>query len=100
MSDTRAAPSREGGGGAGGGQSAQSALQFGVNNGFRTLRGALAGFNLLARNLGGLAVGLDLLQAGGDYLGQMALLVALGYADGFIQLAFAQRAGDHRSELP
>src|SRR5213078_1537291 len=50
-------------------------------------------------NFVGIAVGLEFLQAGGNYFGQMALLVALGHADGFIQLAFAQGAGHGRSKL-
>ena len=39
-------------------------------------------------------MGLELLQSGSDNLGQMALLVTLGYADGFIELAFSQGAGN------
>ena len=37
-------------------------------------------------------------QAGGHNLRQMALLVALSHADGFFDLAFAQRAGDRGRE--
>src|ERR1041385_7173988 len=44
-------------------------------------------------------MGLELLQAGGHHFGQMALFVALRHANGFIELAFAQGASDHRSEL-
>ncbi len=43
-------------------------------------------------------VRLELLQARHYNLRQMALLVAIGDLDGFIQLAFAQRAGHGRSE--
>ena len=39
------------------------------------------------------------LQASHDNLGQMALVVTVGDLDGFVQLAFAQRAGHGRSEL-
>src|SRR5215472_4715560 len=75
-----------------GGQTAKTALQFGVDDGFGALQGTLAGFDLFTGNFRGIAVGLELLQAGCNHLGQMALFVALGYADGFIQLAFAQSA--------
>ena len=70
-----------------------------MNNGFGTLQSPLAGFNLLTGNFVGIAVGLEFLKTRRNYLGQVALLVALGHADGFIQLALAQCAGHRRSEL-
>ena len=39
-------------------------------------------------------MGLELLKAGDDDLGQVALLVALGDLDGFLNLAFTQCAGN------
>ena len=87
-----------GSGGTDGGQAAQAALQLGVNDGFGTLQGALGSFDLLAGNVVGIAVGLELLQAGGDDLGQVALLVALGDLDGFLDLAFTQGAGNRGSK--
>ena len=44
------------------------------------------------------AVGLEFLQASGDDLRQVALLVALGNLDRFVDLAFAQGAGNGGSE--
>ncbi len=58
----------------------------------------MRGFDLLARDVGGIAVGLELLQAGDHDLGQVALLVALGDFDGFVDLAFTQRAGNGGSK--
>src|SRR5262249_7957145 len=82
------------------GQAAQSALQFSMNDGFGTLQSALTGFNLFTGNFVGIAVRLEFLQAGSDDFGEMALFVAFGYADSFVELAAAQRAGDRGSELP
>ena len=96
--DHGAEQSHEGSGGTDGRQTAQAALQLGVNDGFGTLQRALGGFDLLAGNVSGIAVGLELLQAGGDDLGQVALLVALGNFDGFIDLAFTQGAGQRREQ--
>ena len=42
----------------------------------------------------------EFLQAGGHHLGQVRFLVALGHADGLINLAFAQRSGHRRRECP
>src|SRR5262249_21707735 len=99
-SDNRSQQSDERGCRTDGGQAAQAALQLGVDNGFRTLQSALTGFNLITGNFVGIAVRLEFLQAGGDNLGQVALLIALGYANGFIKLAVTQRAGNGGSELP
>src|SRR5512135_622173 len=90
----------EGSGGADGGQAAQPALQFSVYDGFGALQSALGSFNLLAGNVAGLGVGTEFLQARGHYLSQMALLIALGYADGFVNLAFAQGARYRGSKGP
>src|SRR5271165_2349289 len=74
-------------------QTAQAALQLGVGDGFGALQGTLRGFNLFAWNVGRFAVRPEFLQAGRDDLRQVALLIALGNLDGFVDLAFAQRAG-------
>src|SRR6185437_14224824 len=75
-SDHGAEQSDEWSGGTDGRETAESALQFGVNDGFGTLESALAGFNLLARNVGGFAVRLEFLQTSSNDLRQMRLLVA------------------------
>src|ERR1019366_4020142 len=59
---------------------------------------ALGGFDFLARDFRSSLMGLKFLQPGDDYLREVALLVTVGNFDGFIELAFAQRAGDCRSE--
>ena len=43
---------------------------------------------------------LEFLKTGDDDFRQVASLVTIGNLDGFIELAFAQRAGDGRSKLP
>jgi hypothetical protein len=89
----RAEQSHEGSRRTDGGQTAQSALQFGVDNGFRAFQSALGGFNGLAGDgARAILVGLELHQASGNNLGQMALLVALGNLDGLVDAAIAQRA--------
>src|SRR5947209_1199266 len=98
-SDYGAEQSDERGRGTDGGEAAKSALQFSMDNGLSTLQGALAGFNLLAGNLAGIAMGLEFLEAGSYDFGQVALLVALGNTNGFIQLAFAQCSGNGGSKL-
>src|SRR5207253_6966043 len=85
----RAEQPDEGSGRADGCQSAQAAFQLGVNDGFGALQSALGSFNGFARNFAALLVSAEFHQAGGDHLGQMALLVALGDPDGFINLAIA-----------
>ena len=65
---------------------------------FGAFESALGGFDLFTRNLGADLVRLEFLQASHDHLRQMALLVTVGDLDGFVQLAFAQRAGDRRCE--
>jgi hypothetical protein len=82
-----------------GGQTAESALEFGVDDGFGALQSALGGFNGLARDgARAILVGLELHQASGNNLGQMALLVALGNLDGLVDAAIAQGSGDCGSE--
>ncbi len=77
---------------------AEAALQLGVNDGFGALEGAAGSFELFARQFGGITVGLELLQTGGDNLCQMALLVAVGNLDGFLDLAVLQGSGDGRGK--
>ena len=86
-------------GGTDGRQAADAALQFGVHDGFGAFESALGSFDLFTRNFGAQLMSLEFLQTGHDNLGQMALVVAVGNLDGFVQLAFAQRAGNGRSEL-
>src|SRR5208282_3036697 len=82
-----------------GGQTAESALQFGVDDGFSALQSALRGFNGLAGDgAGAILVSLELHQASSHNLGQMALLVALGNLDGLVDTAIAQGSGDCGSE--
>ena len=97
--DHRAEQSDERSRRADGGQTAQAALQFGVHDGFGALQSALGGFDGLARDFAGLSWwAWNSMQASGDNLGQVALLVALGNLDGFVDLAIAQRAGHGRSK--
>src|SRR3984957_9193054 len=87
--------SHKGGGGSDGGQAAQPALQFGVDDGLGALESALGSFNGFAGDgAGAILVSLEFHQAGGNNLGQMALLVALGNFDGLVDAAVAQSAGD------
>src|SRR5664280_2613684 len=88
----------ERGRGTDGGKTAQTTLQLGVNDGFSTLQSALGRFDLLTGDVVGIAVGPELLKASDDDLGQVALLVALGDFDGFLNLAFAQGAGNRGSK--
>ena len=94
----RSEQSDEGGSGADGGQSAQAALQFSVDDGFGALQCALGSFDDFARDFTAVLVSAELHQASGNNLGQMALLVALGNLDGFVNAAIAKRAGDCRSK--
>ena len=98
-SDDRSEQSNERGRGTDGGQTTQAALQFSMHNGFSPFQSALAGFNLFSGDFRGFAVRFEFLQAGGNNFGQMAFFVALGNANGFIQFAFTQCAGNGRSKL-
>src|SRR5713226_9261956 len=79
-------------------QTAQAALQFGMDNGFGALKSALGSLDGLARNLSAFLVSAEFHQARGDNLGQVAFLVALRNLDGFFDLAIAQCASNGRSE--
>src|ERR1039457_5176221 len=92
--DHGAQQANEGGRRTDGGKTAQPALQLGVNDGFSTLQSTLGRFDLLTGDVVGIAVGPELLKASDDDLGQVALLVALGDLDGFLNLAFTQ--GDRK----
>src|SRR5271157_3523182 len=96
----RSEQSHERCGGTDSSQTTQAAFQLGVCDGLSTLQSALGGLDLLARNVGGIAVGLELLQTRSNHLGQVALLVALADLDGFFDLAFTQGAGNGGSEGP
>src|SRR5882724_7405274 len=63
----------ERGSGADGGQAAQSALEFSVNDSFSALQSALGSFDDFAWNLAAVLVRAEFHEASGDYLGQMAL---------------------------
>src|SRR6185312_16382615 len=77
-----------------GGQSAQAALQLGMNDCLGTLEGALGALDLL---LGDVATGTEaaeLLQAGSNNLRQVRLLGAVGDLDCLVETAILQRAGN------
>jgi hypothetical protein len=80
-------------------QTAQTALQLGVDNRFGPLECALARFDLLLGDCAAAAVVAELLQAGSDDFSKMGFLVAVGNLDRFVKLAFLQRAGNAGSEL-
>ena len=80
-----------------GGEGREAALHFGVNDGDGAFETALGGFDYFSiRNL--LRSRLKFGKAGGDDLGDVALLVALGDGDCFVELAFFQCAGDLLNE--
>jgi len=57
-----------------------------MDDGDGTFKATFGGINYVGvRNL--LGSGLELRKAGGDHLGNVALLVALGNGDGFVKLA-------------
>ena len=62
-----------------------------MNDSFGTLKSALGGFDLFARDVGGFAVGPEFLQASDNDFRQVALLVALGDLDRFFNVAFSKR---------
>ncbi len=68
-----------------------------MNDGDGTLQAALGGFDdfRVGNLLGG---GLEFREAGGDNLGDVALLVALGDGDGFVELAILESARDLLNE--
>ncbi len=70
-----------------------------MDNGFGALQSALGSFNGLARDgAGAILMSLEFHEAGGNNLGQMAFLVALGDLDGLVDAAIAQSPGNGRSE--
>ena len=71
-----------------------------MHDGFGAFQSAFGSLDFFTRNLGAELVGLEFLQTRHDNLGQVALLVTVRNLDGFIQLAFAQRAGNRRGERP
>src|SRR5580765_1425702 len=91
--------SHKGSGRADGGETTQSALQFGVDDSFGAFQSALGGFNGFARDSSrGILVSLELHQAGGNNLGQMTLLVTLGDFDSLIDATIAESSSHGRSE--
>ena len=81
-------------------RAADAALQFGVNDGFGAFQARLEASISSPGNFRAQLMGLEFLETGHHYLCQVALAVTIGDLDRFIQLAFAQRAGDGRSKLP
>src|SRR5438270_551681 len=67
---------------------------------FGALQGALRGLNGFARNLTTFLMSTELHQASSNDLGQMALFIALGNLDGFVNFAVAKRSGDRGGECP
>src|SRR5882762_65135 len=90
--DDRAEETDEGGGRADGGEGRKPALHLGMDDGDGALQTALGSVNDVGvRNL--LRGRLELGEAGGDNLGDVALLIAFGNGDGFVELAFLEGAG-------
>ena len=58
-----------------------------MNDRFRTLQCAFAGFDLFTGNVGGIAVSFEFLQARGNYFGEMGLLVALRNSNSLVNLS-------------
>src|SRR5258708_2012163 len=80
-------------GGTDGGEGREAALHFRVDHSDRALETALGVVNAVGvRHL--LRSGLELREAGGDDLGDVALLVALGNGDGFVKLAVLESSGN------
>src|SRR5436190_8299962 len=76
-----------------GGEGGKATLHFGMDDGDGTFKATFGGINYVGvRNL--LGSGLELRKAGGDHLGNVALLVALGNGDGFVKLAVLEGAGN------
>src|SRR5579872_1913047 len=92
--------SHEGGGGTDRREAADTALQFGVYDGFGAFQRAFRGFDLFTGNLGAELMGSEFLQTGDDNLGQVALVITVGDLDRFIELAFTESAGNRRGKLP
>src|SRR6516162_449878 len=90
--------SHEGGGRTDGRQAADTTFQLGADDRLGPVQGALGRVDLLPWDFGADLVGLKLLQAGDDDLCQMALFVAVGDLNGFVQLTFAQCASHRRSK--
>jgi len=92
--------SHEGGCRTDGGQSAQAALEFGVDNGFGALQRALGRLMVSPGMAAGtVLVGFELHQAGCDHFGQMALLVSLCHPlMASINAAIAESPGHCRSK--
>src|SRR4029077_706239 len=79
------------------GEGREAALHFGVNDGDGALETALGGVNDVGvRNL--LRSRLELGEARGDNLGDVALLVALGNGDGFVEFAVLEGASNLLNE--
>ena len=89
--DHGAEQSHERRGRADGGEAGEAALHFGVHDRDRAIQAALGGFDhFRVSDLG--RCGLEFGKAGGNHLCDVALLVALGDGDGFVEFAFPQGA--------
>src|ERR1022692_2403739 len=84
----RSEQSHEGGCRTNGRQAADTALQFGMHDGFGALQGPLRGLDVIAGNFRTHLVSLKLLQSSHHHFGEVALLVPVGDLDRFVQLAF------------
>src|SRR5690348_3123827 len=93
----RAEESDERSRGADGGEAGEPALHFGVNDGDGALKAALGrfyDFGIRHLSRGGLELG----ESSGHDFGNVALLVALGDGDGFVQLVVLQGSRDLLNE--
>src|SRR5205807_10319904 len=75
------------------GERREAALHFGMDDGHGALQAALRRVNDVGvRNL--LRSRLELGETRGDHLGDVALLIALGNSDGFVELAVLESTGN------
>ena len=77
-----------------GGETAEAALQLGVNDGFGAFESALRALNLLLGDGAARTEAAELLQAGGDDFGEVRLLAAVAQLDRLVQTAILQGSGN------
>src|SRR5215210_6219310 len=95
----RAEETHERGGRADGGETREAALELGRLDGDGALESALAGLDLVARDVGRSLVRAELLEAGVDDHREVRLLVLVADVDGLLDAVVLQRLGDARGEL-
>ena len=71
-----------------------------MDDGFGAFEGALRGFDGFARNVARVLVCAKFHQASGHNLGQVALFIALGHFNGFVNFSIPQRTCHCRSKGP